>query len=151
MTKIEKDLSVRICATSQEKESALAFRQRSFFDERKIKDPYVWTFDHKDHHHFALYRKRHIIGYAHIQFWPNHRAALRIIVIDEKEQGKGYGSYLMKFCEQTLKEKGIKVLQTEASPNAVAFYQRLGYLEMPFEDPDGHPSDASDLPMGKKL
>jgi GNAT superfamily N-acetyltransferase len=151
MTKIEKDLSIRICTTPREKESALAFRQRAFFDKRGIKDPYVWTLDHKDHCHFALYRKTHIIGYAHIQYWPNHRAALRIIVIDEKEQGKGYGSYLMKSCEQTLKEKEIKVLQTEASPNAVAFYQRLGYSEMLFDDPDKHPSDASDLQMGKRL
>jgi glyoxylase-like metal-dependent hydrolase (beta-lactamase superfamily II) len=149
--KIEGNFSIRICATPQENEDALAFRQRSFFDVRGIKDPYVWTFDHKDHSHFVLYKEAQIIGYAHIQYWPNHRTALRIIVIDEKEQRKGYGSYLLKYCEQTLKEEGIQVLQTEATPSAVKFYQHLGYSEMPFDDPDKHPSDERDVPMGKRL
>ncbi len=144
-------LRVQTCATSQDYKKAAIFRQKHFFDERKIQDPYVWTLGHKDHRHFMLYKDHEMIGYAHVQYWKAHRAALRIIVIDNKEQGKGYGAYFMKHCEQALKEDGIQVLQTEAHPTAVKFYERLGYHKMPFNDPEGHPTDENDTPMGKKL
>jgi GNAT superfamily N-acetyltransferase len=146
-----KNLSVRICTTPQEKEAARQFRQKHFFDSRSIQDPYLWTFDREGHGHFALYQKGNMIGYAHIQYWPHHRAALRIIVIDEQLRKRGYGSYLLKCCEQKLKEEGIKVLQTEATPDVVEFYKNLGYREMPFDDPDKYPSDERDIPMGKRL
>ncbi len=145
------DLSVRECTTPQEKEVAQRFRQKHFFDRISIKDPYVWTFSREGHSHFVLYKKGLVIGYAHIQYWPDHRTALRIIVIDETERKHGYGSFLLKFCEQKLTEEGIKILHTEAAPDVVEFYKNLGYSEMPFDDPEKHPSDERDTPMGKKL
>jgi GNAT superfamily N-acetyltransferase len=144
-------LTFRVCTTPHEKKAAQQFRQKHFFDRLSIKDPYVWTFNADGHTHFALYKKGQMIGYAHIQYWPDHRTALRIIVIDEKERNRGYGAYLLKFCEQKLKDEGIQILQTEAAPNVVEFYRNLGYSEMPFDDPDKHPSDARDTPLGKKL
>ena len=58
---------------------------------------------------------------------------------------------LMRSAEQMLKKQGIHLLQTEASPNALLFYERLGYRTMPFNDPEGHPTDPKDIPVGKKL
>ena len=144
-------LTVRKCTTSQEKEVAKQFRQRHFFDIRGFLDPYLWTFERADHAHFALYKTGCVIGYAHIQYWPSSRAALRIIIIDEKERKRGYGAYLLKACEQTLKEEGVGLLQTEAAPDAVAFYRNLGYIEMPFNDPDHQPTHENDTPLGKLL
>jgi GNAT superfamily N-acetyltransferase len=145
------ELTVRRCITSQEKGLAQRFRQRHFFDERSLKDPYTWTFSAEGQAHFVLYKEDRMIGYAHVQYWPEHRAALRIIVIDAKERKSGYGSYLLEQCEKELKKEGIRVLQTEAAPDVVEFYRRLGYSEMPFNDPDKSPSDARDTPMGKRL
>jgi pimeloyl-ACP methyl ester carboxylesterase/GNAT superfamily N-acetyltransferase len=142
---------VRVMSTHEEKEAATQFRQRYFFDRVPIKDPYLWTFDHKDHLHFILYKESDIVGYAHIQLWPDHRAALRIIVIDERVRGQGMGKYLMDFCEQALKAQGITLLQTEASPAAYSFYKKLGYIEMPFNNPDGEPTHPNDRAMGKYL
>lgn len=70
-------------------------------------DPYTWTFGLENHRHVILQKEDRIIGYAHIQYWPARRAALRIIFIDERQQHKEYGSYLMRWCEQMLKEGGI--------------------------------------------
>ena len=147
----DNELTVRICKTQEENKSAIEFRQKHFFDERGIQDPYVWTFGHENHHHFILQKGDDLIGYAHVQYWPHHRAALRIIVIDQKQQRKGYGSYLMQYCEQILKEKGIQSLHTEAHPTALKFYEHLGYSKMPFCDPEGHRSDEQDTPLGKKI
>lgn len=92
-----------------------------------------------------------MIGYAHIQLWPNYRAALRIFVIDESYRQHGLGSQFLQLCEQWLKKQGIQSLHDEARPNAVKFYRKNGYVEMPFEDPTGEPPSLQDVAMGKKL
>lgn len=144
-------LRVQLMLSQKEKEGALAFRQKHFFDRLGIQDPYRWALDQKDHFHWLLYDGDKVIGYVHVQNWPDHRAALRIIVIDEQVRRRGMGKYLMDYCEQKLKEWGVKLLLTEASPNAYLFYKRLGYTEMPFNNPDGDPTHPDDRAMGRYL
>lgn len=139
------------CLRDTEWDFAQKLRNKYFFDPLAIKDPYTWTFDHQEHIHFILYRGNVMTGYAHIQLWPNHRAALRIIVIDEPYRNHGLGSQFLHLCEQWLKKQGIQSLHDEARPDAVKFYRKNGYSEMPFNDPSGEPPSAHDLPMGKTL
>ncbi len=144
-------LQIRLMSSEKEKKDALDFRQKHFFDRLGFQDPYAWALGQKDHLHWLLYDNDRVIGYAHVQIWPNHRAALRIIVIDEQSRGQGMGKYLMNGCEQALKEQGVTLLQTEASSNAYHFYKKLGYIEMPFNNPDGEPTHPDDRAMGKHL
>lgn len=130
-------------------EAVRHLRQYHFFKSKP--DPYTWTFDRKDHIHFVFYKNTDIIGYAHLQLWPHHRAALRIIVIDKPYRNKGYGSQFLKLCERWLIHQGYRKLLTQASPTAYPFYAKNGYTEMPFDDPDGHPTDPNDTDMGKVL
>lgn len=146
-----KGLCMRLCTHHDEWETARTFRNKTFFDKIPMEDPYTWTFDHKDHVHLVFYQGTNIIGYAHIQLWPDQRAALRIIVIDEQIKGQGLGGQFLTLCERWLKQKGFKVLQTQASPEAYPFYLKYGYTEMPFNDPDGYESDPQDTDMGKVL
>jgi spectinomycin phosphotransferase len=149
--KTDIDPQARLISSEKEKKAALDFRQKHFFDRLNIQDPYAWALDQKDHLHWLLYNGDQVIGYAHVQIWPAHRAALRIIVIDEQKRGYGMGKCLMAYCEEELKKKGITLLQTEASPNAYLFYKKLGYIEMPFNNPDGEPTHPNDRAMGKYL
>lgn len=139
------------CNDETEWKAAKAFRQKYFFDKVPIEDPYTWTFNHVDHEHLAFYKGTEIIGYAHIQLWPNHRAAIRIIVVDEHVRGQEFGGQFLALIEKWLKARGYKSLHTESSPAAVSFYEKHGYSKMPFEDPDGYESDPQDTPMGKVL
>lgn len=139
------------CAHHAEWDGAKKLRNKYFFDPLKIDDPYTWTFNHPEHAHLILYKGVEIIGYAHIQFWPNHRAALRIIVVDEAWRNREMGSQFLQLCERWLKKLGIKTLHDEARPSAVKFYRKNGYVEMPFEDPSGEPPSAQDVAMGKIL
>ena len=52
----------------------------------------------------------------------------RIIVIDEKEQGKGYGKEFMSLIEKWLRLEGYKIF-TESSPAALKFYQAINYVK----------------------
>jgi GNAT superfamily N-acetyltransferase len=135
--------------TDQEWNAIRSLRNTNFFKSKE--DPYTWTFSHKDHVHFVFYKDAEIIGYAHLQLWPKLRAALRIIVIDEKLRNRGYGSQFLKLCEEWLREHGYKTLHIQASKKAYRFYQRHGYEKMAFDDPEDHGSDPNDIEIGKYL
>lgn len=144
-------LCMRLCTHNDEWEAVRHFRQKYFFDKVTMQDPYTWTFDHPDHIHFIFYKGIQILGYAHVQLWPDNRAALRIIVIDEQDRKQGYGRHFLDLIERWLQKQGFHFLLTQASPDAYAFYSHLGYDEMPFNDPEGYESDPRDVDMGKVL
>ena len=137
--------------TNREWEAVRYLRQTYFFDRVPIEDPYTWTFEHKEHVHFVLYKGPKIIGYAHIQLWADKRAAMRIIVIDEAYRDQGYGSQFLKLCELWLAHQKISKLLVQSSPDAYQFYRRNNYIEMPFNDPDGYEGDPRDIEVGKQL
>jgi GrpB-like predicted nucleotidyltransferase (UPF0157 family)/GNAT superfamily N-acetyltransferase len=139
------------CMHDYEWETAKAFRQKYFFDKVSVTDPYTWTFNHPDHVHFVFSRGVDIVGYAHIQKWKDARAALRIIVIDESARGLGLGAEFLKLCETWLHAQGIKILCTESSPETHGFYVKHGYVDMPFNDPDGDKNFPQDVSLGKVL
>lgn len=139
------------CVHREEWKVAKELRQRYFFDKVPIQDPYEWTFNHLDHVHFVLCKGVKVIGYAHIQLWPSSRAAIRILVVEENQRSQGLGKQFLHWIEAWLKQKGYQSLHTESSPEVVPFYKRLGYIPMPFDDPDGYSTDARDTPLGKIL
>jgi GNAT superfamily N-acetyltransferase len=142
-------LRVVKAVSTREWETVKEFRHRFFFAPNGIdQDPYEWTLDHPSHSHLLLFDPSGIVGYAHIQFWPDHRVALRMIAIDETKQAIGYGSQFLSFCEKWVKEQGVKSMHAEANPTS--FYLRNGYVEMPFNDPDGF-ENPEDIPVGKVL
>jgi N-acetylglutamate synthase-like GNAT family acetyltransferase len=91
------------------------------------------------------YKNADIIGYAHLQLWLEHRAALRIIVIDERYRNLGLGSQFLKLCERWLVHQGYKTLSVQSSQEAYKFFFNLGYMQMPFNDPDGYETDSQDM------
>lgn len=135
--------------TDREWATIRTLRQKYFF--KSNPDPYTWTFERKDHIHFVFYKNAEIIGYAHLQLWPEARAALRIIVIDENYRNRGFGSQFLKLCERWLCQQGFKMLMIQSSPEAYKFYQHHKYVKIPFNDPDGYETDVRDIEMGKAL
>lgn len=139
------------CSDNTEWNAAKYFRKKYFFDKVPIADPYTWTFNHSDHVHFVLYLGADIIGYAHVQLWPEARAAIRIIVVDEAKQNQGFGGAFLLLIEKWLKSQDYKSIHTESSPAALQFYKKHGYNDMPFNDPDGYENHPQDIPLGKLL
>lgn len=125
------------------------YREEYFFGTNA--DPHRWTFEHPNHIHFVLYEGMEIIGYTHLQLWPNSRACMRIIVLKEHFRKHGYGKFFLTQCEKWLKQEGYISLHIEASPEAFEFYQKQGYHNMSFNDPDGYEGGATDIEMGKIL
>lgn len=148
-TYISNPLKLVQCSQTHEWDAAKRMRQQYFFDNVPMQDPYTWTFNDPKHFHFVLYNNATIVGYAHLQQWPESRAALRIIVIDKPFRNQGYGGKFLELCEQRLHQEGFKSIHTESSGQAYSFYKKHGYQEMPFNDPEGYLGDPRDTAMGK--
>lgn len=119
---------------------------------RKSKaDPYDWSFTDKNHIHLVFYKNAEIIGYAHLQLWPGNRAALRIMVIDQRYRNLGFGSQFLRLCERWLFHRGLKTLSIQSTKEEYKFYRQQGYIEIPFDDPDGSESEPRGIEMGKSL
>lgn len=134
-----------------EVKAANYFRQKYCFDQVLIEDPCLLTFDHMNHEHLILYKGTDIVGYAHLQFWPEGRAAMRIIVIDENKRKLHYGSEFMTLIEKYVKLKGYKSLQVASTPEVLVFYQKHGYSKMLFNDPDSYQIASRYIVIGKIL
>lgn len=140
-----------LCTHTLEWDAAKHFRDTYFFGPHGIEDPYTWTFNHEEHAHIVLYHGTEIIGYAHIQFWSDQRAAIRIIAIDENKRNQNSGTVFLAFIERWLKSLGVKSIHAESRQSSLRFYLKNGYTNMPFDDPENHESDPNDVPVGKLL
>jgi hypothetical protein len=140
-----------LCTHHSEWAAAQHFRNTYFFDPHGIEDPYTWTFNHEEHAHLVLYQGTEIVAYAHIQFWPDQRAAIRIIAVDEYKRNQNSGSVFLALIEKWLKSFGVKSIHAESRQSSLRFYLKNGYCNMPFNDPENHESDLNDVPVGKVL
>ncbi|MBU4245746.1 MAG: GNAT family N-acetyltransferase [Nanoarchaeota archaeon] len=52
---------------------------------------------------------------------------LKGLFVEPSCQGVGFGKKLLEFAESYAKEKGVKKIILDASPNAVRFYEKNGY------------------------
>ncbi|MDP4832863.1 MAG: GNAT family N-acetyltransferase [Rickettsiaceae bacterium] len=139
-----------ICTHYSEWVAAKHFRNACFFD-RHDEDPYTWKFNHSKHAHLVLYQACEIIGYAHIQFWSDQRAAIRIIVVDEGKRNQHAGSQFLALIEKWLKSLGVKSIHAESRPISLRFYLKNDYTKAPFDDPEGHGSNPNDVSVCKIL
>jgi GrpB-like predicted nucleotidyltransferase (UPF0157 family) len=144
---------VRMLKCNEDTEWAAAkhFRSTYFFGPHDIDDPYTWTFNHEEHAHLVLYQGIEIIGYAHIQFWPDKRAAIRIIVVDKNKRDQNSGSRFLVLIEKWLKSLAVRSIHAQVLQSCLKFYLKNGYTDMPFDDPENYESDPNDIPVGKKL
>ncbi len=140
-----------LCTHTLEWAAAKHFRDTYFFGPHGIEDPYTWTFNHIDHAHLVLYQGTEIIAYAHIQFWPDHRSAIRIIAVHENKRNQNFGTRFLALIEKWLHSLGIKSIHAESRQSSLRFYLKNGYTEMSFNDPENHESDPNDVPVGKVL
>lgn len=140
-----------LCTHHSEWAAAKHFRNTYFFGPEGIEDPYSWTFAHKEHAHLVMYQGTEIVAYAHLQFWPDQRAAVRMIAVDKDKRNQHFGSQFLAFIEKWLHRLSVKSIHAESRQNSLRFYLKNGYTEMPFDDPEHHDSDPNDVSVGKYL
>jgi N-acetylglutamate synthase-like GNAT family acetyltransferase len=68
-----------------------------------------------------------IMGCCILSAGENSQIQLRQMAVSNAYQGVGIGAIIMKFAEETAKEKGFETIMMHARKTAVGFYQKLGY------------------------
>jgi hypothetical protein len=148
-----KGLRIIKALTSREWDAVHRLRQ---LYEAVLFDPQGLTFEQDDHMHLVLYQGTEIIGYAHLQLWPQNKAAMRTLMIDNTHRNHQYGSQFLALSEKWLKSRGFQSLHVKIPPSAQRFYRKNGYLDMPFHDLEGneynhHKGNPFDMALGKLL
>jgi GrpB-like predicted nucleotidyltransferase (UPF0157 family)/GNAT superfamily N-acetyltransferase len=146
-----KGLRMLKCTDETEWAAAKDLRHEAFFMPYGIEDPSKEIVNDEAHAHLVFYEGVEIIGCCHIQFWPHHKAALRLMVIQKAHRNKGYGSYFLNLCHTWLLKNAYKVIHVESSKDGLRFYQKNGYAEMPFDNPEDDNPHPEDTPLGKVL
>lgn len=137
------------CRHEREWEHYHRIRKVQIFDPiNVVYDPHHPTLTMENHYHFILYRGTTIVSVAHVELLNEAEAALRSLASDEPFKNKGYGSHMMKLLEKWIKNKGRTVLKMHANLRAEPFYRKLGYVDMPFDDPCINPEFVN---LGKVL
>jgi len=76
------------------------------------------------------------IGTVRLDARPEGKAIVRLVAIASRLQRQGHGRVLMNLVEELAKALGLKELLVHAAPDAVGFYQKLGYSHFDFEKGD---------------
>jgi hypothetical protein len=99
----------------------------------------------------VLYQGTEILAYAHIQFWPDQRSAIRIIATDEDKRNQNFGSSVLVLIEKLLKSFGIKSIHAESRQRSLRFYLKNDDTNIPFDDPENYEFDPNNVSVGNLL
>jgi N-acetylglutamate synthase-like GNAT family acetyltransferase len=67
------------------------------------------------------------IGTVRLDDFGNGTGAIRLVAIDAEFQGQGHGRALSDLVENYARRLGIRTLYVNAAPEAVGYYQELGW------------------------
>ena len=67
------------------------------------------------------------IAVCRLQIPDKTTGQIRSMGVREEDRGKGYGTIIIKYLENSAKQKGLDKIFLDARENAVAFYERMGY------------------------
>jgi GNAT superfamily N-acetyltransferase len=84
--------------------------------------------DDLDGEHWGLLVHDELVSVVSI-FEKGEEAQFRKFATLEKEQGKGYGSELLAFVLENLRQKGTKRIWCNARAEKAGFYRRFGLVE----------------------
>ena len=79
--------------------------------------------------HFPLLLKCNgaAVATVRLDVQENGVTIVRLVAVKRSEQSKGHGRVLGKHIEDFVRKKGIKKLVVNAAPDAVGYYERLGF------------------------
>lgn len=72
------------------------------------------------------------IGWMRFGYFWDNTPFMNLIWIDEPYRGQGFGSKVVLYWEDQMREKGFRVLMTSTQSNETAqhFYRKLGYVDV---------------------
>jgi GNAT superfamily N-acetyltransferase len=89
-----------------------------------------------------------VVGTVRLDRLDADRVALRHVAIDPVRQGEGHGAQLVDMAEALASAQGAVEVVLHAVAGSVAFYEKLGYQSVDWDEPAEH---ATSINLGKLL
>ncbi|MGD0465894.1 MAG: bifunctional GrpB family protein/GNAT family N-acetyltransferase [Gammaproteobacteria bacterium] len=103
----------------------------------------------ENNYHFILYKGINIVAVAHVELLQDGiTIALRSLATDSQYKKQGCGRYIMQTLEKLGKYQKQQFIKMHARLSAEQFYRKLGYVDMPFDDPS---IQKEYIDLGKEL
>jgi GNAT superfamily N-acetyltransferase len=99
--------------------------------------------------HYVFYKGASIIGVICLDHLNDTDIAFRMVAVDGDLKNLGYGTHLIQQAEDITRTRNYKKILLHAYVGSYNFYQRLGYIEMEFNE-DNKTFEQS-IDMGKLL
>lgn len=89
------------------------------------------------------------IGTTRLDVRTDGTAIVRLVAITKDEQSKGHGTALQKMVEDFAKNKGVKKLLVNSAPDAVGFYEKIGFTHESWNPNELRGISAGSVQMSK--
>jgi GNAT superfamily N-acetyltransferase len=103
-----------------------------------------------NNHFMGFWQDGELVGTLRVDLLDDETAALRLVAVEPRLQGRGIGRKMIVAAEQFISAAGCHRVVTNAASDAVQFYSRLGYEEARWDDP-GEGAGGPIVPMQKQL
>jgi GNAT superfamily N-acetyltransferase len=103
-----------------------------------------------DNHFMGFWQDGDLQGTLRVDFIDDETAALRLVAVEPRLQGRGIGRKIITAAELFILATGRHCAVTNAAIDAVQFYSQLGYEEAHWDDP-GEGAGEPIIPMQKQL
>ncbi|HEV7278544.1 MAG TPA: GNAT family N-acetyltransferase [Devosiaceae bacterium] len=67
------------------------------------------------------------VGTVRLDDFGDGSGCLRLVAVTEREQRRGHGRALSDLCDARMRALGFHTLKVNAAPEAVGFYEKLGW------------------------
>lgn len=91
------------------------------------------------------------VGTTRLDVRPDDSAVLRLVAVARESQGRGHGRELARQVERLARDRGIGKLLVNAAPDAVGFYERLGFVRDDWDPSELIGISAHSIQMSKRL
>ncbi|RAS75375.1 GNAT family N-acetyltransferase [Priestia endophytica] len=109
-----------------EKEQAWTIRHKVMWPNKSIE--YIKLEDDSSGIHLGLFKSGKLISVVSL-FIDGEQAQFRKFATTQEEQGKGYGSKLLRYALERAKEEGVCKVWCNARTNKIHFYKKYGLCE----------------------
>ena len=91
------------------------------------------------------------VGTARLDLGARGQGIMRLVAITKSEQRKGHGRVLQERFETLARGLGVTDLYVNAAPDAVGFYERMGFVREHWDDAARKGIADDTVPMRKRL
>ncbi|GGA85392.1 hypothetical protein GCM10011491_11220 [Brucella endophytica] len=99
---------------------------------------------------YLLLLDKRPIGVVRLDFRKDV-TTVRLVAIAEEEQGKGHGRMLDALVTAEAKRRGVRILQVNAAPDAVGYYEKTGWRRAGWDPSELRGIAANCVQMTKHL